>query len=175
MFFGLFIEYFIVLQLNWLIILILFIGFLFLLFLGIIITTFGYNSKNVEVFRKQDVINAFINKENQAIIWFFFPIIIIIEELIFRYYSIGVLIQIIRLELVSAIFISSIVFSLFHFHVWFRYRNFTILLINLVYPFLMGLYNGYILLNLGLFPCILVHYFIALFLYYNIYKQYFKT
>ena len=175
MFFGLFLEYFTIIELDWFIFLIFIIGLLVLLFMGKIIEIFAYSNKNVEVIRKQDVINAFINKNNGEIIWFFFPIIIIIEELIFRYYGIGFLIHILELESVSAIFISSIAFSLFHIHIWFRYKNLTILLINLGYPFLMGMYNGYIFLKLGIIPCILIHYIIALSMYYNIYRRYFKT
>jgi len=175
MFFRVYLEYFTIRELNWFITLILIIGLLILLFLGKIIEIFGYNSKNVEVIRKQDVINAFTNRNNRPIIWFFFPIIIIIEELIFRYYSIGILVHLLELESLAAIFISSLIFSFFHIHIWFRYKNLMILLINLGYPFLMGLYIGYIFLKLGIIACIIIHYTIALTLYYNIYRRYFKT
>ncbi|MFX1420028.1 MAG: type II CAAX prenyl endopeptidase Rce1 family protein [Promethearchaeota archaeon] len=173
-FFGLFIEYFTILELNWNIFLIFIIGILILLFIGKIIEIFGYSNKNVEAIRKQDVINALINKDKRAIIWFFFPIIIIIEELVFRYYGIGILIHILDLESFSAIFISSLIFSSYHIHIWFRYKNLKILLINLGYPFLMGLYIGYMFLKLGFIPCIIIHYIIALIMYYGIYRRYFK-
>ncbi len=172
--FGVYLEYFTVKELNWFVILIFITGLIVLLFLGKIMEIFGYNNESIEVIRKQDVINAFINRNNRIIIWFFFPIIIIIEELVFRYYSIGILVHILDLESVAAIFISSLIFSLFHIHIWFRYKNLTILLINLGYPFLMGLYISYIFLKLGIIPCILIHYSIALFSYYNIYRRYFK-
>ncbi|MFX1388395.1 MAG: type II CAAX prenyl endopeptidase Rce1 family protein, partial [Promethearchaeota archaeon] len=175
MFFGVYLEYFTIKELDWFIIVIFIIGLLVLLFLGKIIEIFGYNNKNVEVMRKQDVINTFINKNNKIIIWFFFPIIIIIEELIFRYYSLGILVHVLELDSIIAIPISSLIFSLFHIHIWFRYKNLTILLINLGYPFLMGLYIGYVFLKLGIIPSIIIHYTIALTLYYNIYRRYFKT
>jgi len=174
MFFGVYLEYFTIREKNWFIILIFIIGLLVLLFMGKIVEIFGYNNNNVDVIRKQDVINAFISRNNRLIIWFFFPIIIIIEELVFRYYSIGILVQLLKLELVAAIFISSLIFSLFHIHIWFRYKNIKILVINLGYPFLLGIYNGFIFLNLGFIPCIFVHYFLALFMYYNIYRRYFN-
>ena len=173
-FFGVYLEYFTLRELNWFVILIFITGLIILLILGKIIEIYGYNDNTVEAFRKQDVLNAFINRNNRLIIWFFFPIIIIIEELIFRYYSIGILVQVLYLESVAAIFISSLIFSLFHIHIWFRYKNLMILLMNLGYPFLMGLYFGYIFLKLGVIPCILIHYLIALFSYYNIYRRYFK-
>lgn len=175
MFFGVYLEYFTIKELDWFIIVIFIIGLLVLLFLGKIIELFGYNNKNVEVMRKQDVINTFINKNNKIIIWFFFPIIIIIEELIFRYYSLGILVHVLELDSIIAIPLSSLIFSLFHIHIWFRYKNLTILLINLGYPFLMGLYIGYVFLKLGIIPSIIIHYTIALTLYYNIYRRYFKT
>jgi hypothetical protein len=175
MFFGVFLDYFTIRELNWFIIFIFIIGISVLLFLGKIVETFGYNNKNVEVIRKQDVVNALILQDNRIIIWIFFPIIIVIEELVFRYYIIGILVDLLNLESIIAIFISSLAFSLFHIHIWFRYKNLTILLINIGYPFLMGIYIGYIFLKLGIIPCILIHYIIALSLYYNIYRRYFKA
>lgn len=175
MFFGLFLEYFIIREINWVIILIFVIGLLILLLLGRLIEKLGYNNKNTEVFKKQDVINALINEDNKLIIWFFFPIIIIIEELVFRYYSIGILIHLLELGEGIAIFISSLAFSLYHVHIWFRYKELKILLVNLVYPFILGLYIGYIFLKLGIIPCIILHFFIALYSYYNIYRSYYKN
>jgi len=175
MFFGIFLEYFTIIELNWFIILIFIIGLLMLLFMGKIIEIYGYNNKNVEIIRKQDVISAFVNRNNKLIIWLFFPVIIIIEELVFRYYTIGILVHMLEFESVVAIFISSLAFSLFHIHIWVRYKNLSILLINLGYPFLMGLYNGYIFLKLGIIACIIIHYIIVLTLYYNLYTRYFKT
>jgi len=174
MIFGIFLEYFIIIELDLLIILIFIIGLLILLFLGKIVEIFAYDNKNFEVIRKQDVMNAFINRNNKIIIWFFFPVIVIIEELVFRYYNIAILVQILKVESIAAIFISSVGFSLFHMHIWFRYKNLKILLANLIYPFFIGLYLGYIFLKLGIILCIVIHFFIALFSYYNIYRKYFK-
>ena len=175
MFFGVFLEYFTIREINWLIIFIFIVGLSVLLFLGKIIEIFGYNIRNVEVIRKQDVINALINQNNKFIFWIFFPIIILIEELVFRYYIIGILVNLLESESILAIFISSLAFSLFHIHIWFRYKNLTILIMNIGYAFLMGLYIGYIFLKLGIIPCILIHYIIAFSLYYNIYRRYFKA
>ncbi|MFX1329621.1 MAG: CPBP family intramembrane glutamic endopeptidase, partial [Promethearchaeota archaeon] len=161
-------------EINGYIVLIFIIGIIILLFLSKIIEVFAYNNENVEVIKKQDVINAFINRNNRVIIWFFFPMIIIIEELVFRYYTIGFLVYSLKLESVVVIFISSLIFSVFHIHIWFRYKDLTVLVINLGYPFLMGLYFGYIFLKLGIIPCIIVHFIIAISLYYNIYRRYFK-
>ncbi len=151
------------------------IGFFLLLLLGKLIEIFIFNNENIEFMRKHDVMSALINNNNRIVIWFFFPLTMIMEELIFRYYSIGFLIISLNLGVVPVILISSFIFSIYHIHTWFSFKDLTLLLVNLVYPFLMGLYIGYVFLNLGIIPCILIHYILAFFLYYNLYKRYFRS
>ncbi len=174
-FLGIYNEYFFIREFDVNVVLILIFGFIIFLIIGKIIEVFVYNDENIGVIKKQDVIYAFISKKNLVFIWVFFPIIMIIEELIFRFYTISFLVNQMELSNFTAIFISSIVFSLFHIHTWFSYRNLRILLVNLTFPFLLGLYNGFIFLTLGIIPCIIIHYIIALNLYYNLYKRYFKN
>ncbi|MFX1256922.1 MAG: type II CAAX prenyl endopeptidase Rce1 family protein [Promethearchaeota archaeon] len=174
-FFGIYIEYLFIRELNLFVILILLFGLLILLLINKLIGIYGYDNESIERMRKHDVIDALIKKKNKSILWFFFPIIMLIEELIFRYYFIGFLLNQLDLDVSSAIVISSLIFSLFHIHTWFSYRNLRILLINLGCSFLLGLFNGYILLTLGIFPCIGIHYASAMYLYYNIYRIYFKA
>ncbi len=175
MIFGVYVQYIFVSVFDPFLILLLLIGILVLIAIGKVIEIFIFNKDNIELMRKHDVMNVLINKNNRIVIWLFFPLTMIMEELIFRYYLIGFLSNSLNLELVSVIFISSVIFSLYHIHTWFSFKNITILLINLSYPFLMGLYLGYIFLNLGIIPCILIHYILAFFLYYNIYRRYFRT
>ncbi|MFX1366430.1 MAG: type II CAAX prenyl endopeptidase Rce1 family protein [Promethearchaeota archaeon] len=125
--------------------------------------------------RKHDVTNALIEGNNRKIILIFLPLTMIMEELIFRYYLIGILINSLNLDDLSVIFISSLIFSLYHFHAWFSYKNRTLLLVNLIYPFLMGLYLGYMFLSFGIIFCILIHYLLVFYLYYNISKRYFRN
>jgi len=173
MYFGVYLEYFNIRDLNWLIIVIAVSGFFILLILDKILVIFVYNRKMIEDIGKNDVIKAFIDGNSKEIIWFYFPIIIITEELIFRYYTIGFFDYTLELEPVVAIFLSSFFFSKYHIHIWFRYKNLIFLLVNLGYPFLLGLYTGYIFLHIGIIPCILIHFFLALYAYYSIYRQYF--
>ena len=174
MFFGVYIEHLFVRELNFYSILFLLSGLLILLSIGKLIEIFIFNKKIIELMKKHDVTNALINKDNRIIIWLFFPLTMIMEELIFRYYLISFLIYSIKLEVISVIFISSLVFSLYHIHTWFSFKNITILMINLGYPFLMGIFIGYIFLRFGIIPCILIHYILAFSLYYHIYRKYFK-
>ena len=157
------------------VVLILIFGFIIFFIMGKLIEIYAYNDNRIEVLKKHDIINAFISKKNRIVIWIFFPIIMIIEELIFRFYTLIFLVNQIELKALVAVFISSLVFSLFHIHIWFSYRSLRILLVNLIFPFLLGLYNGYIFLTIGIIPCFIIHYIIVLNLYYNLYKRYFKN
>ncbi len=151
------------------------LGLVGFLLIGKLIAVYGYDFPSFEAIKTQDVLNALINRKNKAIIWIFLPMIMVIEELIFRFYMIGFLVNQVGLDVISAILISSVLFSLFHIHIWFRFKNRRILLINLGDSFLLGLFNGYILLTLGIIPCILIHYVLVLILYYTIYKKHFKA
>ena len=175
MFLGYYWEYFFIREFDVYVVLILIFGFIIFFIMGKLIEIYSYNDNRIEVLKKNDIINAFISKKNRIVIWIFFPIIMIIEELIFRFYIITILINQVELEALVAVFISSLVFSLFHIHTWFSYRSLRILLVNLIFPFLLGLYIGYIFLTIGIIPCIIIHYIIVLNLYYNLYKRYFKN
>ena len=173
-FLGIYREYFFIREFDLNVVLILIFGFIIFLIIGKLIEVYAYNDESIRVIKKQDIINAFISKKNLIVIWIFFPIIMIIEELIFRFYIIAILINQVQLEALVAVFISSSVFSIFHIHTWFSYRSIRILLVNLIFPFLLGLFNGYIFLTMGIIPCIIIHYTLVLNLYYNLYKRYFK-
>ena len=171
--FGVYTENFIVRYADLYTILLLILGFSLLLFIGKIINFFGFNNYDIELMRRHDVINAFINN-NRIVLWIFFPITMIMEELIFRYYSLSFLATTLQLKLILSILISSIAFSLYHIHTWFSYKSQAILLINLSYTLLLGLYLGYLFYTLGFIICILIHYLIALYLYYNLYRKNFR-
>ncbi len=175
MFLGIYIEYLFLQELNLFVILILIFGLFMLLLIGKLIGIYGYDNESIERMKKHDVVDVMINKDNRIRLWLFFPIIMIVEELIFRYYIIGFLLNQLDLEVIFAIFISSLIFSLYHVHTWFAYKNLRILLIYLFYSFLLGLFNGCILLTLGIFPCVGIHSGLAMYLYYSLYKKYFKT
>jgi len=129
-FFEIYIEYLFVRELTLSVILILLLGFLILLFIGKLIGMYGYDDESIEKMKNHDIIEALITKTNKVRLWIFFPIIMIIEELIFRYYCIGFLINQLDFGVILAIAISSLFFSLFHIHLWFSYKNLRILLIN---------------------------------------------
>ena len=147
------------------------IGFVLLLVLGKVMEVFMYKGVSKEVMKNHDVINALLNKDGKIILLFFFPLTMIMEEFIFRYYLIGYLINQLKLEILLVILISSIIFSLYHIHIWFRFKDFKIFVVYLIFSLFLGIYNGYILLSLGIFACIITHSILVFLLYYNLYKK----
>jgi membrane protease YdiL (CAAX protease family) len=135
---------------------------------------YGFDEASLAAFKNHEVINAFINGRDKALIWIFFPLIMISEELIFRLYLISFLLNEIRLDLISAILVSSLIFSLYHVYMWFKYKNKRVFIIYFGSSFLLGLFNGFILLTLGVIICVLIHYFLVIDLYYSIFKRNFK-
>jgi membrane protease YdiL (CAAX protease family) len=174
MFFGTYLEYLFIREFTLIVIFNLISGFIIFLTINKLIVVYGYDSQSFEAIKKQDVIDAMISKNDKAVIWIFLPMTMLFEELIFRYYMIGFLLNQGGLNIISAILISSLAFSLYHIHTWFRFKNLRILLIYLGNSFLLGLFNGYILLTLGLIPCILIHFVLVLIQYYHLYKRYFE-
>jgi len=170
-----FTDFFFINEFNIIISVILVIGFLTLFLIGKVIEVYGYNAEIIKVMEKHDIINSFVEGNNKIIRWLGFLVIIIIEELVFRYYLVGLLNIQSYLGEMLIILISSIIFSIFHIHTWFSYKNVRILGAFLIYSFFLGLFNGYLLLTLGIIPCILVHYSLAYILYYGIYTRYFKV
>lgn len=174
MFFNIFLNFFWISDFNQIVFLIFLLGFLILIMIGKAIEIYAYNAEIIRTMEKHDVINSFVEKNNKLIRWLGFLVIMVIEELIFRYYLIGLLVNPLQLGKLLAILISSLIFSIYHIHTWFSYKKLRILIIYLFYSFVLGLYNGYLLLTIGIIPCILTHYSLAYILYYGIYIRYFK-
>ena len=170
-FFGVYTDFLIVRELSVFVVLFLLIGFVLLLISGKIIERFLYKEPSKELMKQHDVVNAFMSGDSKMALLVFFPLTMIMEELIFRYYIIGLLLKELMGGVILAIIVSSIIFSIYHIHIWFRFKDKTILISYLITSFLLGIYNGIILLTLGIFACIIVHTVIVFILYYNLYKK----
>ena len=171
LFFGIYTEFLIINDFTLFTLAYLLIGFVFLLVLGKVMEHFMYKGASKETMKHHDVVNALLNKNGKTILFVFFPLTMIMEEFIFRYYLIGVLLHQLKLGLILAILISSVIFSLYHLHIWFKFKNLKILISYLISSFLLALYNGYLLITLGIFVCIIVHTILVFILYYNLYKK----
>jgi membrane protease YdiL (CAAX protease family) len=170
-FFGVYIDFLFISELSINIVLFLIVGFLSLLGLGKLMETFGYSERSKEAMRQHDVVNALLKGEGVTTLVIFFPLTMVMEELIFRYYLIGILLNELTLDFILAIVLSSIIFSIYHIHIWFKFKDKIILISYLITSFLLGIYNGFILLNLGIFACIILHTGLVFILYYNLYKK----
>ena len=172
--FGFYNEYFTCNVLNYYVILIIIVGFLILLIFGKFIEIYAYDEKSIQIMKQHDVIDSLIENKNTSVLLIFFLLTMVMEELIFRYYVISFLLFQLRLEVFWALLISSVIFSLYHIHTWFSYKNIRISIIYIGYSFFMGLFLGFTLLMVGIFPCILIHSSLAYMMYYSIYRKHFK-
>ncbi|MHA1500082.1 MAG: CPBP family glutamic-type intramembrane protease [Promethearchaeota archaeon] len=170
-FFGIYIDFLFVSEFSLGIILFLLIGFVCLLGFGKLMEFFMYSEKSKELMKQHDVVKALMNGNDIFVLLVFFPLTMIMEEFIFRYYLIGMLLFELKLGLFLAILISSALFSLYHLHIWFRFKNLEIFIAYLSYSLFLGIYNGFILLSLGIFACIITHSILIFISYYNLYKK----
>ena len=174
LFFGFYADYLFISEFS-LITLFIFLGGIFvLLSIGELIDIFGFTKDNLEIIKKHDVIYVLVEKQKRIVILSLFLITMMMEELIFRNYLIILLIRTLNLHEFLGIFISSLVFSLYHVHIWFKFRDLRIFVIYLSYSFFLGLFNGLMLLTLGLITCIIIHTCLSFLFYYNLYNRYFK-
>jgi len=147
------------------------IGFVFLLGIGKVMEILMYSERSKELMKQHDVVKALLNGNDIIVLLVIFPLTMIMEEFIFRYYLIGILLYELKLGLILVILISSMIFSLYHLHIWFKFKNLKILISYLISSFLLAIYNGYLLVTLGIFVCIIVHTILVFVLYYNLYKK----
>ncbi len=170
-FFGIYIDFLFVSEISLGIILFLLIGFVFLLGFGKLMEFLMYGEKSKELMKQHDVVKALMNGNDVFVLLVFFPLTMIMEEFIFRYYLVGILLYQLKLGLFLAILISSIVFSLYHLHIWFKFKNLKILISYLMSSFLIAIYNACLLITLGILACIMTHSILVFILYFNLYKK----
>ena len=147
------------------------VGIVSLLIVAYLIEKLAYDIKTIEIMKKHDVVNALIHKNRKAVKFVYFPLTMVMEEFIFRYYLISFLVDILNRDYFWGILMSSIIFSFYHIHIWFGFRNVRITCIYMVYSFLLGLFLGFVLLTIGFAFCVLVHYSLVFFIYFNLSKK----
>ncbi len=170
-FFGIFIKLIIISQFNVLILSLIIIGLIILYLMGKAFEKYGNTQDTLKLMSHHDLISALLNKNNKVVLFFFFPLTMVMEEFLFRFYSIGILYIVINLGPLESILMSSLIFSVYHLHFWFKFKNRRITIIFIIFSFFLGLLNGFVLLTIGLPFCILIHYLLAFILYLNISKK----
>jgi membrane protease YdiL (CAAX protease family) len=174
-FFGLYAENLFFQIINNYTLLTLFGGLVVLLTVGEIIDIFGFNTQSLELIKENDVIQSLITRKKRFVILTLFLIIMITEELVFRYYLIGFLNDSLNLDIILVLILSSVFFSLYHIHMWFKFKNIRILIIFLGNSLLLGFFLAFIYLTLGFIVCVIIHYLLAFLFYFSLFNRYFKT
>ena len=170
-FFGIYIDFIIVSELSLSVVVFLLVGFVVLLVVGKMMEIFVYSKTSKELMKQHDVVKALLNGNDIKVLLVFFPLTMVMEELIFRYYLIGIFLYQLNVGILLATIVPSVIFSLYHLHIWFRFKDLKILISYLITSFLLGIYNAHILLTLGIFACIIVHIILVFILYFNLYKK----
>lgn len=168
LFFGVYIDYLSIGQFNLQILAITVSSIIILHLFGRLLEKYAYRKELLDIIRDHDLISALILKNDNWVLFFFFPLTIIMEEFIFRYYSIGILRNLVNLGTYESIIISSLIFSLYHIHFWFKFKNLSITIIFICYSFFLGLISGFVLLTIGLPFCVIIHYLLAFISYLNL-------
>ena len=167
-YFGLFTRYLFINEFNFPILLTLIISTIFFIILGLIIQKYGYDKSTISLMINHDATATFLGNGNKLILFLFFPLTMLMEELIFRYYLIGFMDTILHLDVIAIILLSSLIFSVYHLHFWFRFKNVRLTMIFIIGSFVMGIFLSFILITLGLIFCVVVHFSLALLMYYNL-------
>ncbi len=154
----------------------LFIGIIAVFLLGrVIISKVLQDGPSISQMKDHDVIKAFFNQNKKLVLIVLFPMTMLMEEFIFRFYAILILLDILFQNYFLVILFSSIIFALYHLHFWFRFRNLRIFISYFILSFFLGLLNGFIFIYFGLLFCFFVHFGLAFEMYYHIYVKYFKN
>lgn len=173
-FFGLNIQYLFINNLNPSRLFLFLLGVLILFLSGRIIILIIFDDNVIDQMKNHDLIQAFINQNRKSVIWFTFPLTMLMEELIFRFYVIIVLLDILHFNDLLVILLSSIIFAFYHLHFWFMFKNFKLFISYFILSFGLGLFNGFVFLYFGLLYCFFVHFGVAFEMYYHLYSKYFK-
>jgi membrane protease YdiL (CAAX protease family) len=136
--------------------------------IGRLIPNYIYNENSLRIIVKQEVVYSFSTKSYSNIL-IFFPITMIIEELIFRFYLLGLFFEVLNVHI--AILFGAVIFSVYHIHFWFAFKNLKVVTTYMIFSFFLGLLNGYIFNYFGLVVCIVFHSFSVLDVYYQLYKK----
>ena len=158
---------------NFNLIAVLALGLVILFLLGRLIFSTLLDEKSISLMENHDMIDSFIKKNQKWTKWFIFPLTMLMEELIFRFYAMSIIINLIKLNPFFAIIISSSIFAVYHIHFWIRLKNFRIFISFFILSFLLGLLNGYAFIYFGLLACFFIHYGMAFELYSYLYRKFY--
>ena len=173
LFYGYELKYIIILTYNFNLITFLVLGIVILFLFGRVIFSTLLDEKSIFQMENHDLVDSFIKKNQNWAKWFIFPLTMLMEELIFRFYAISIVIDLIKLNPFLAVITSSSIFAAYHIHFWIRFKNFRIFISFFILSFFLGLLNGYAFIYFGLLVCFIIHYGMAFELYFYLYRKFY--
>ena len=173
LFYGYNLQYLIIITFNFNLIAFLVLGIVILFLFGRVIFSTLLDEKSIFQMENHDLVDSFIKKNQNWAKWFIFPLTMLIEELIFRFYAISIVIDLIKLNPFLAVITSSSIFAAYHIHFWIRFKNFRIFISFFILSFFLGLLNGYAFIYFGLLACFIIHYGMAFELYFYLYRKFY--
>ena len=173
LFYGYELKYIIILTYNFNLITFLVLGIVILFLFGRVIFSTLLDEKSIFQMENHDLVDSFIKKNQNWAKWFIFPLTMLMEELIFRFYAISIVIDLIKLNPFLAVITSSSIFAAYHIHFWIRFKNFRIFISFFILSFFLGLLNGYAFIYFGLLACFIIHYGMAFELYFYLYRKFY--
>lgn len=130
----------------------------------------NYMKSDLRLFENHAVVAGLKTKQLMPV-WISFPITIIFEELLFR----GIiLVELSNINIISqkyAILLNGIIFSVYHIHIWFSFKNKKITQVFLIFSLWLGIILGFFLFEIGLFGVIFLHWLFAFAIYIHISKK----
>lgn len=142
------------------------ISFFIILFeIFAVIFIFFYQKGSIKEMKKHFIINALIEK-NYIVLLIQFPLVIIFEELVFRLFIFTIILNF--FGYISAGIISSLIFGIYHIHIWFEFKDKKIMFSFVLISTNLGLILGTCLVFFGIITCVFIHYFMVLSLFYFI-------
>ena len=173
LFYGYNLQNIVILTFNFNLFAVLALGLVILFLLGRLIFSTLLDEKSILQMENHDLVDSFIKKNQKWVKWFIFPLTMLMEELIFRFYAISIIINPIKLNPFLAVIISSSIFAAYHIHFWIRFKNFRIFISFFILSFFLGLLNGYAFIYFGLLVCFIIHYGMAFELYFYLYRKFY--
>ena len=173
LFFGYHLQNIVIITFNFIQVAILLLGLVILFLMGRLIFSTLLDEKSISQMQNHEMVDSFIKKNQKWSKWFIFPLTMLMEELIFRFYAISIIIDLIKLSPFLAVIISSSIFAVYHIHFWIRLKNFRIFISFFILSFFLGLLNGYAFIYFGLLTCFIIHYGMAFELYSYLYRKFY--
>jgi membrane protease YdiL (CAAX protease family) len=141
------------------------IFFIALIMMGLFSVNTFYDTNTIKKMTDHELVIFFTHHKGNFLFLLIFLLTMVMEELIFRFYLMGFFVLTLNVENLSGILFTSLIFSFYHFHTWFAFKDKKILFSYLLYSFFLGWLCSLILLKMGIIFSIIAHSSLAALIY----------